>query len=104
MSCQHLNPLGYAFCGTCGGPLAHVRCRCGFIAGTDDIFCGRCGSSLAEPATQNGPSPVATGQRFDLQGLAQQAAKEQKFMESTHKVRVTQDDIRKLLSTSRKKF
>lgn len=42
--------------------------------------------------------------RFDLERLAAQAAEENQFLETTHKARVTQDDIRKLLAKRRKKF
>ena len=104
MNCNHINPAGYVFCGTCGGALEHVRCRCGFVAGTGDIFCGRCGTNLAEVAAGDGGGAVDADHRFDLERLAQQAAQEKQFLESTDKARVTQDDIRKLLITRRKKF
>ena len=104
MNCNHINPAGYIFCGTCGGALEHVRCRCGFVAGVGDIFCGRCGASLAEVAAVDGRVAADADHRFDLESLAQQAAQEKQFLETTHKARVTQDDIRKLLITRRKKF
>lgn len=47
---------------------------------------------------------VDADHRFDLERLAQQAAQEKQFLESTDKARVTQDDIRKLLTMRRKKF
>lgn len=104
MNCNHINPPGYVFCGTCGGALEPVRCRCGFVAGAGAVFCGRCGTSLTEVAAENGRVAVDADHRLDLERLAQQAAQEKQFLESTHKVRVTQDDIRKLLITRRKKF
>jgi len=104
MNCNHINPAGYVFCGTCGSTLAHVRCRCGFVAGTGNVFCGRCGTSLAEVAVADEQGAVDADHRFDLEHMAQMAAQEKQFMETTHKVRVTQDDIRKLLITRRKKF
>jgi len=104
MTCDHGNPAGYAFCGTCGGALAHVRCRCGFVAASGDVFCGRCGTSLTKAAAADGQVIVAADHRFNLVRLAKQAAQEKHFLESTHKVRVTQDDIRKLLTKRKRKF
>lgn len=104
MSCNHVNPAGYAFCGTCGNELEAVRCRCGFIAGAGDIFCGHCGISLTETAKKDRRSAIDIDHRFDIEYLALQAAQEKQFLDTTHKVRVTQDDIRKLLTTRRKKF
>ncbi|MCX7171701.1 MAG: zinc ribbon domain-containing protein [Proteobacteria bacterium] len=104
MSCHHANPAGYLFCGSCGETLNPVRCRCGFVAAADEAFCGRCGASLAEIAKQEAKTTLDAEQRFDLEYLAQQAAQDNKFHETTHKVRETQDDIRKLLSARRKRF
>lgn len=104
MNCNHTNPAGYAFCGTCGGALEHVRCRCGFVAGSGDIFCGRCSINLVEVAAGEGGGAADADRRFDLERLALQAAEEKQFLESTDKARVTQDDIRKLLTMRRKKF
>jgi len=103
MSCHHTNPAGYVFCGTCGDKLAHSRCRCGFVAAAGAVFCGRCGTRLNETAAGDNRLAVDADHRFDLEQLAQQAAQEKQFLETTHKVRVTQDDIRKLLTTRRKK-
>lgn len=102
MSCNHSNPTGYLFCGSCGEALDALRCRCGFVAAAGDVFCGRCGIGLT--VVQGVRAAVEQDHRFDLDYLVQQAAQEHKFLESTHKVRVTQDDIRKLLATRRKKF
>lgn len=104
MSCRHSNPPGYTFCGICGGALAPQRCRCGFIAGVGDVFCGRCGASLGELAADLRSAVPDADRRFDLEHLARLAAQEKQFMESTHKARVTQDDIRKLLTRRRKRF
>ena len=122
MSCNHPNPPGYSFCGSCGEELEVVRCRCGFVAAAGDLFCGRCGAGLiADSFPLPNPPPRGEGaneslsefgvngtadfdHRFDLEHLVQQAAEENKFLKSTHKARVTQDDIRKLLATRRKKF
>jgi len=104
VNCNHNNPAGYVFCGTCGSALEPVRCRCGFVAGTGDIFCGRCGASLTEVAAEDGSAAVDADLRFDLVQLSQQAAQEKQYLETTHKARVTQDDIRKLLTVRRKKF
>lgn len=104
MSCNHTNPAGYIFCGSCGEALDPVRCRCGFVAAAGDVFCGRCGASLTVAVTQGGQGATDADHRLDLEHLVQQAAQENQFIESTHKARVTQDDIRKLLTTRRKKF
>lgn len=103
MSCSHTNPAGYLFCGQCGEALDPARCRCGFAAATGDSFCGRCGASLAAGEMRGG-RVVDVDHRIDLAHLAQQAAQEKQFLETTHKARVTQEDIRKLLSTRRKRF
>ena len=81
-----------------------VRCICGFVTGMGDVFCGNCGKNLLEVAAVDGQAGVDNDHRFDLERLAQQAAQEKQFLESTHKARVTQDDIRKLLTLRRKKF
>lgn len=104
MSCNHSNPPGYLFCGQCGEALSPNICQCGFAAADGDIFCGRCGVSLAASAIQPNKAGIDADQRLDLAQLAQQAAQEKQFLETTHKARVTQDDIRKLLTTRRKRF
>lgn len=104
MTCKHVNPAGYVFCATCGGALEPARCRCGFVVAAGDVFCGRCGANLAESAAGAGKGSANADHRFDLEFLAQQAAQERQFLESTNKARVTQDDIRKLLTKRRKKF
>jgi hypothetical protein len=103
MSCNHANPAGYRFCSHCGEALNPVRCRCGFVAAAGEAFCGRCGANLLALATGSEGS-TAVDHRYDLLYLGQQATQEKQFLESTEKVRVTQDDIRKLLSTRRRKF
>lgn len=102
MSCNHTNPAGYLFCGSCGTALNPAMCRCGFVVASTDIFCGRCGVSLA--AERGSSVVVDADHRYDIEHLAKQAAQEKLFLETAHKVRVTQDDIRKLLSKRRKKF
>lgn len=102
MSCPHSNPAGYAFCGACGESLPHARCRCGFAAGVNDAYCGRCGAALV--TVEGATRAMDADHRFDLELLAKQAAQENQFLETTHKARVTQDDIRKLLAKRRKKF
>lgn len=104
VTCNHINPASYIFCGTCGGALERVRCRCGFVAGAGDVCCGRCGISLVESAAGNERTAVDVNHRFDLEHLAQLAEQENKFLETTNKARVTQDDIRKLLIKRRRKF
>ncbi|MDP1611480.1 MAG: zinc ribbon domain-containing protein [Sulfuritalea sp.] len=104
MTCTHSNPPGYAYCGTCGEPVPHSRCRCGFVAGVRDAYCGRCGAALVATDAAAPRAVMDAERRFDLERLAQLAAQENKFLETTNKARVTQDDIRKLLAKRRKKF
>lgn len=105
MSCTHSNPPGYAFCGTCGETLPHLRCRCGFTAGVNETYCGRCGAALAPAGAEAAqPAVMDADHRFDLVRLAEQAAQENKYLETTHRARVTQDEIRKLLTKRRKKL
>lgn len=104
MNCNHINPAGYVFCGTCGGALECIRCRCGFVTGAGDVYCGRCGANLDVVAAGGSLLVVDADNRLDLERLAQQAAQEKQFLETTNKARVTQDDIRKLLTRRRKKF
>lgn len=104
MSCNHGNPPGYLFCGTCGEALDPPRCRCGFAAGAGEKYCGRCGASLAEGRAGKPSGAIDAERRFDIEHLAQQAEQENKYLETTHKARVTQDDIRKMLSVRRKRF
>lgn len=81
-----------------------MRCRCGFVTAAGEAFCGRCGANLLALATGSAQGAMAVDHRYDLLRLAQQAAQEKQFLESTDKIRVTQDDIRKLLNTRRRKF
>lgn len=104
MKCKHTNPAGYAYCATCGSELNAVRCRCGFIAAAGDAYCGRCGINLSETIAKSGKLVVDADHRLDLVQLAEQAAQEQLVLESTTKVRVNQDDIRRLIGRRRKKL
>lgn len=104
VSCAHANPTGYLFCASCGATLDPVRCRCGFVVALGDAFCGRCGTAAVAIVAGNGEPRTATDHRLDLEQLAQRAAQEKQFLESSDKARVTQDDIRKLLAVRRKKF
>jgi len=102
MSCNHVNPAGYQFCGRCAEPIDAPRCRCGFVGVAGDLFCGRCGVSLAAP--QRTGTPVADAeQRFDLAYLAQQAAQESQLLDTAAKTSVTQEDIQRLIAERRKK-
>ncbi|HCA27810.1 MAG TPA: hypothetical protein DEP05_09300 [Betaproteobacteria bacterium] len=105
MGCKHSNPPGYAFCASCGEPLAHRRCRCGFVCADNDSFCGQCGAALANThsAQKKGSAQIEDADhRFDLQQLMELAAQENQYVE-TQKARVTQDDIRKLLAKRKKR-
>lgn len=106
VSCNHSNPAGYVCCGKCGEPLEVMRCRCGFVAASGDAYCGRCGVNLTVEVARSGTVQADAKHRYDLEFLVQQAALEQQelpFHESNQKVRVKQDDIRKLLALRRKK-
>lgn len=102
MNCKHSNPAGYLFCGKCGEALKPALCRCGFVLAADDVFCGRCGTFLE--TSEGNRAFMDVDHRYDLERLVQQAEQERQFLETTHKARVTQDDIRKLLTRRRKKF
>lgn len=101
MSCDHPNPPGYHFCGHCGDELATPRCRCGFVAMSSDLFCGRCGCALA--SGRNADAAVSVDHRFDLEALAALAAQEGQLPNSSQKERVTQDDIRRLMASRKRK-
>ena len=103
VSCNHAHLPGHLFCGICGEALDPPRCSCGFVVVPGDSFCGHCGAGASKPAAANDHVP-ATERRFDLEHMAQLAAQEKLFLETTDKARVTQDDIRKLLAIRRKKF
>lgn len=47
---------------------------------------------------------MSADHRFDLEKLSEMAEQENQYLETTHKARVTQDDIRKLLAKRRKKI
>lgn len=104
MSCNHANPPGYLFCGSCGEALEPTRCRCGFVTAAGDEFCGRCGASLTVEAAKGVGGAADADRRFDLENLVEQAAQEHNAPTSAQKARVTQDEIRKLLTTRRKKL
>lgn len=101
MSCDHINPPGYQFCGHCGEEIASPRCRCGFVATNEDLFCGRCGHGLASERRSDIPATV--DQRFDLERLAELAAQEGQLPDSAQKERVSQDDIRRLMAARKRK-
>jgi class 3 adenylate cyclase/predicted ATPase len=45
-NCGFESPVGFAFCGKCGTPLASPCPRCGFENPPGFAFCGKCGMSL----------------------------------------------------------
>jgi uncharacterized protein with PIN domain len=61
--------------------------------------CPHCGASLEEPAREEGAAPAP--HRYDLEKMAAIAEREKAYDE-TVKVRVTQEDIRKLVQKRRK--
>lgn len=101
MDCQHTNPSGFAFCATCGGPLPHQRCVCGFLCDRTAQFCGRCGTSLAAPERGAGPAgagPAAVEpHKLNLGLFAGIKAVESKQKPQAVKKKLTQAEIRELL-------
>jgi hypothetical protein len=65
--------------------------------------CPHCGEPLDAHASSSAPRDADAPLRYDLEQLATLAASEKAYDE-TVKVRVTQDDIRKLVEKRRKKL
>ena len=101
MSCAHDNPPGYHYCAQCGQALDFVVCRCGFVARPEDHFCGGCGLYLRPGLGAPAETP-ARGERFALAELMAEAQRENEIVDKAS-VRVTQEDIRKLIELRRKK-
>jgi hypothetical protein len=80
-------------------PLAHRQCTCGFICAVDEKFCGRCGSPLGinEISSQN---PME--KRLNLEQIMAAAVQDENLSDA-QKVRVNQEDIRKLLASRKRK-
>jgi len=105
-SCNHKNPLGFAYCVTCGEQISSLRCpRCGFACDQGHAFCGGCGFELrAENARAAEPSAVTRSlsqARYDLNALMAQYALEVGVQGNNGKV--NQDDIRAMLEMMQKK-
>ena len=85
MVCQHTNPVGYLFCSTCGQPLAHQRCSCGFVCAGDALYCGRCGHSLALNEADSFVTNTAE-RRYDLDLLVKLAGvdKDKRVKDKSH--------------------
>jgi len=107
-NCHHKNPLGFAFCVTCGESITTSRCpRCGFACDQRFIFCGGCGRELQ--ALNSGaeimsamPAPMQTRvRRYDLAALMVEYELEAASKGSNGKV--NQDDIRAMLEMMQKK-
>jgi hypothetical protein len=64
--------------------------------------CPHCGGSLEEPARPAEEGPTAPRMRYDLEKMAAIAEREKAYDE-TVKVRVTQEQIRKLVEKRRRK-
>ena len=104
MACKHDIRAGSVFCGTCGAPIAHVRCRCGFVCGMSDVYCGGCGNRLAESqraVDEAESAAVEADGRFDLERMAALTAREGKNL-GGYQAHVTQETIRKLVANRRK--
>jgi len=102
VTCKHSIPAGYRFCGVCGESADVKTCKCGFVVAHVDLFCGRCGCSLTSLA----PSQISNDElndRIDLEQLLIQATNDSASSPVTEKQRVTQSDIRNLISAQRKK-
>ena len=101
--CNHKNPLGFAFCVTCGEPVASSRCpRCGFACDQRFIFCGGCGCELrVTNGDVVGLSAEKTHVRYDLQAMIAQYEQETATVGANG--RVNQDDIRAMLEKMQKK-
>jgi len=55
--CDHDNPEGYRFCGSCGAPLTLAECpTCRAANLVDQTFCGQCGSALEGAPVRGAPS------------------------------------------------
>jgi len=107
--CNHKNPLGFAFCVTCGEQVSSLRClRCGFACDQRFIFCGGCGCELQvsqlsnDHAVKSSATPAfAQGRRYDLRAMMAQYELDANTLGSHAKV--NQDDIRAMLEMMKKK-
>lgn len=100
MACQHSNPVGYLFCSSCGQPLEHQRCLCGFVCAADALYCGRCGHSLNfnDDIDEAVPPVSAVEHRYDLDMLVQLAGvnhKKPKF-DDIKAVKIDPKDVRQM--------
>jgi len=105
-NCNHKNPLGFAFCVTCGEQVASLRCpRCGFACDQRFIFCGGCGCELqaenGRAAESSAETTSLSQARYDLNALMAQYALEVSVQGNNGKV--NQDDIRAMLEMMQKK-
>jgi hypothetical protein len=103
-SCNHKNPLGFAFCVTCGEQLSALRCpRCGFACDQRFIFCGGCGCDLrmGNGVVESLERSVRQQMRYDLNELMAQYELGSAPPGSNGKV--NQDDIRAMLEIMQKK-
>ena len=105
-NCNHKNPLGFAFCVTCGEQVASLRCpRCGFACDQRFIFCGGCGCELqaenGRAADDSVTAPSLSLARYDLDALIAQYASEVSVPGNNGKL--NQDDIRAMLEMMQKK-
>lgn len=101
MTCEHKNPPGYVFCGTCGEMLDFSLCRCGFHNTSGHSFCGRCGqsltlqSSISESASTSVPGKYNLHEfmtTVEIQKKHDEALNEQK-LDDNGSDRINQDDI-----------
>ena len=103
MACQHNNPPGYAFCGTCGEGLQPQRCRCGFINPSSHAFCGNCGFELAQldaDLSSSAADDVPVG-KYNLAELVALASGATVSARSETK-KVSQDDIAGIIASMKK--
>lgn len=94
MSCNHVNPATYMFCGECGSELIPQACFCGFEYRENDTYCGKCGTRRGTQAVKNAqPTPLEG--LYDLDELITSTNEEQTdgFAQMT---RLSQADIEDL--------
>lgn len=102
--CRHKNPLGFAYCVTCGAQITALRCpRCGFACDKRFLFCGGCGCDLRhETESEQVTAQLLTGveRRYDLADMVEQYS--DKTAEISPDGKVSQDDIRAMIENLRK--
>lgn len=99
MACGHSNPTNYAFCATCGSSLQRLRCQCGSVAASDDVYCGQCGANLVEArgVVRGSAVSAAVEARYDLDEMLRSTAAESNRT-SRAGAHLSQNDIQEMLT------